>query len=97
MVTNMKISITSRYLSTKFWVCKTIYLFDLQFEIRKIMVKMPEVIGLGLVAIMTLAFVGAFQPQVPMGLSPVFWACAGGALMIIFYRKWKAKQEEKEN
>ena len=61
------------------------------------MVKMPEIVGLGLVAIMTLAFVGAFQPQVSMGLSPVFWACAGGALMIIFYRKWKRKQEEKEN
>jgi len=61
------------------------------------MVKMPEIVGLGLVAIMTLAFVGAFQPLVSMGLSPVFWACAGGALMIIFYRKWKRKQEEKGN
>ena len=61
------------------------------------MVKIPEIIGLGLVAIMTLAFVGAFSPQVENGLSPVFWVCAGGALMIIFYRKWKGKQEEKEN
>ncbi len=60
------------------------------------MVKMPEIIGLGLVAIMTLAFVGAFQPQVGNGLTPVFWACAGGALLIIVYRKWKGKQEEKE-
>ena len=58
---------------------------------------MPEIIGLGLVAIMTLAFVGAFLPHVENGLSPVFWACAGGALMIIVYRKWKGKQEEKEN
>jgi FtsH-binding integral membrane protein len=61
------------------------------------MVKIPELVGLALVAIMTLAFVGAFQPQVENGLSPVFWVCAGGALMIIFYRKWKKKQEEKEN
>lgn len=58
---------------------------------------MPEIVGLGLVAIMTLAFVGAFQPQVENGLSPVFWVCAGGAMIIIFYRKWKGKQEEKEN
>ena len=61
------------------------------------MVKMLELFGLGLIAIMTLAFVGAFQPQVENGLSPVFWVCAGGALMIIVYRKWKRKQEEKEN
>ncbi len=58
---------------------------------------MPEIAGLVLVAIMTLAFVGAFQPQVENGLSPVFWVCAGGALMIIVYRKWKRKKEEKEN
>jgi hypothetical protein len=93
----MKISITRRYLSTNFWVCKTIYLFDLQFENREIMVKKPEIVGLVLVAIMILAFVGAFKPQVPMGMSPVFWACAVGALAIIFYRKWKGKQEKKEN
>jgi hypothetical protein len=61
------------------------------------MVKMPEIAGLVLVAIMTLAFVGAFQPQVANGLSPVFWACAGGAFLIVLYRKWKKKQEEKEN
>jgi FtsH-binding integral membrane protein len=60
------------------------------------MVKIPELLGLVLVAIMTLAFVGAFRPQVEMGLSPVFWACAVGAFMIVFYRKWKKKQEEKE-
>jgi len=60
------------------------------------MVKIPELIGLGLVAIMILAFVGAI-PQIEMGLSPLFWGCAVGALMIIFYRKWKGKQEEKEN
>ena len=58
---------------------------------------MPEIAGLVLVAIMTLAFVGAFQPQVENGLSFVFWACAGGVLLIIFYRKRKRKQEGKEN
>ena len=58
---------------------------------------MLEIVGLVLVAIMTLAFVGAFQPQVENGLSIVFWACAGGVLMIIFYRKRKRKQEGKEN
>jgi len=94
--TIIKISITRRYLSTNFFVCKTIYLFELPIENRIIMVKIPELIGLGLVVIMILAFVGAI-PQVEIGLSPVFWVCAAGALMIIFYRKWKNKQEVKEN
>ncbi|QUC64904.1 hypothetical protein NsoK4_01065 [Nitrosopumilus sp. K4] len=57
------------------------------------MAKMLELIGLVLIGIMSLAFVGVI-PQVEPGLSPVFWACAGGALMIIFYRKIKRKQEE---
>ena len=60
------------------------------------MVKIPELLGLALIAIMTLAFVGVFRPQVEMGLSPVFWVCAGGAFMIVLYRKWKKKQEERE-
>ena len=59
------------------------------------MVKILEVIGLGLVAIMSLGFVGAFQPTVESGLSPLFWGCAGAALMIIMYRKMKRKQEIK--
>ena len=57
------------------------------------MTKILEIIGLVLVAIMSLAFVGVI-PQVESGLSPVFWGCAGGALMIIFYRKMKRKQQE---
>lgn len=57
------------------------------------MAKMLELIGLVLIGIMSLAFVGVI-PQVESGLSPVFWACAGGALMIIFYRKMKRKQDE---
>ena len=60
------------------------------------MVKILEIFGLGLIAIMTLAFVGAFQPQVENGLSPVFWVCAGGALVIIIYRKKKRQREEKQ-
>ena len=56
---------------------------------------MLEMVGLVLVAIMTLAFVGAI-PEVGNGLSFVFWACAGGVLLIILYRKRKRKQEEKE-
>lgn len=55
------------------------------------MAKTLELIGLVLIGIMALAFVGVI-PQVDAGLSPVFWACAGGALVIIFYRK--RKQEE---
>ena len=60
------------------------------------MTKGLEVIGLVLIGIMFVTFTGLL-PGVESGLSPVFWACAGGALMIIFYRKWKRKQEEKEN
>ena len=57
------------------------------------MTKTLDAIGLVLIAIMFMAFVGVI-PQVEPGLSPVFWGCAGGALMIIFYRKWKRKQAE---
>ncbi len=59
------------------------------------MAKMLEIFGLILVGIMSLSFVGVFQPTVEPGLSPLFWGCAGGALMIIMYRKMKRKQEEK--
>jgi len=61
------------------------------------MAKMLEVIGLVLVAIMTLGFVGVFQPTVEPGLSPLFWGCAGATLMILIYRKKKRKQEEKQS
>ncbi len=61
------------------------------------MVKILEMLGLVLVAIMTLAFVGAFQPTIRNGTSELFWGCAGAALMIIIYRKMKKKQEEKES
>ncbi len=61
------------------------------------MVKILEMLGLVLVAIMTLAFVGAFQPTIRNGTSELFWGCAGAALMIIIYRKMKKKQKEKES
>jgi len=63
------------------------------------MVKLLETIGLALVAIMTLGFVGVFVPYgIQNGTSELFWGCAGAALMIIIYRKIKNKKaEEKEN
>ena len=67
-------------------------------NIEKLWQKDLKLIGLVLVAIMALSFVGAFQSYgISNGTSEVFWACAGGALMIIIYRKMKRKQEEKEN
>jgi len=63
------------------------------------MVRLLEMIGLALVAIMTLGFVGVFIPYgIKNGTSELFWGCAGAALMIIIYRKIKNKKvEEKES
>ncbi len=61
------------------------------------MVKMLEMLGIVLVAIMTLGFVGAFEPTIRNGTSELFWGCAGAALLIIIYRKMKRKKEEKES
>lgn len=97
IVTIIKIRITIRYLSTSEIVYKTIYLFDFRSDYRKNMAKMLELLGLVLVAIMTLGFVGVFQPAIESGLSPLFWACAGGTLAIILYRKRKQKKQEQEN
>ncbi|MCS5529032.1 MAG: hypothetical protein NZ747_07175 [Nitrosopumilus sp.] len=62
------------------------------------MTKILEMIGLVLVAIMSLGFMGLLQSiGIPMGVNnPLFWGCAGGTLMIIIYRKRKRKQEGKE-
>jgi hypothetical protein len=60
------------------------------------MAKILEMIGLVLVAIMTLGFVGVFEPNIESGLSPLFWGCAGGTLVIIMYRKRKRKQAGEE-
>lgn len=57
------------------------------------MAKILEIFGLILVVIMSLSFVGIFEPYgIRNGTSEVFWACAGGALMIIIYRKMKRKE-----
>ena len=70
----------------------------LQGDNRKIMAKMLEMLGFVLVAIMTLGFVGVFEPYgISKGTSELFWGCAGGTLMIIIYRKIKRKKEEKES
>ncbi|MFQ5476686.1 MAG: hypothetical protein ACE5DT_06615 [Nitrosopumilus sp.] len=60
------------------------------------MAKMLELLGLVLVGIMALGFMGLLQPTIEPGLSPLFWGCAGATLMILIYRKMKRKQEEKE-
>jgi len=60
------------------------------------MAKILEIIGLVLVAIMSLGFVGVFEPNIESGLSPLFWGCAGGTLIIIIYRKRKRKQAGEE-
>ncbi len=54
-------------------------------------------LGLVLVAIMSLGFMGILRPTIEPGLSPLFWGCAGAALMIIVYRKMKRKKEEKKS
>ncbi len=61
------------------------------------MAKMLEMLGFVLVAIMTLGFVGVFEPTIRNGTSELFWGCAGGTLIIIIYRKMKRKQEGKES
>lgn len=61
------------------------------------MAKMLELLGLVLVTIMSLGFMGILQPTIEPGLSPLFWGCAGATLMILVYRKMKRKQEEKES
>ncbi len=79
------------------WFTKPYIFLILQGDNRKIMVKMLEMLGLVLVAIMSLGFMGILQPTIEPGLSPLFWGCAGAALMIIVYRKIKRKKEEKES
>ncbi|MBT3580041.1 MAG: hypothetical protein HOG44_02635 [Nitrosopumilus sp.] len=57
------------------------------------MAKILEMIGLVLVSVMILGFVGALEAfGIESGLTPLFWGCAGGTLIIIMYRKRKRKQ-----
>jgi predicted tellurium resistance membrane protein TerC len=57
------------------------------------MIKILELIGFALVAIMFISFVG-FIPGQESGFSPLFWGCAIGTLAIILYRKKKRKEKE---
>jgi len=56
------------------------------------MIKILELIGFALIAIMFISFVGVIPGQ--SGLSPLFWGCAVGTLGIIIYRKKKRKEKE---
>lgn len=84
---------TMRYLSMFCDIYKTIYLL-IGCQGLRTMSKILDVVGLVLIAVMILAFVGVI-PEQEAGLSPLFWICAVGALGIIFYRKMKKKQESK--
>jgi hypothetical protein len=55
------------------------------------MSKILEIMGFILVGVMILSFVGIIDPK-NAGLSPLFWGCAGGTLLIIIYRKRKQDQ-----
>ena len=57
------------------------------------MIKILEIIGFALIAIMFISFVGLI-PGYESGFSPLFWGCAIGALAIIVYRKKKRKEKE---
>lgn len=57
------------------------------------MIKILELIGLVLVAIMFISFVGVI-PGIESGFSPLFWGCAVGTLAIILYRKKKRSEKE---
>ena len=58
------------------------------------MTKILDVIGLVLIGIMGVSFVGGLQPTIEPGLSPLFWGCAGITFTIIMYRKMKRKRDE---
>ncbi len=57
------------------------------------MIKILELIGFALIAIMFISFVGLI-PGVKNGFSLLFWGCAVGTLAIIIYRKKKRKEKE---
>jgi len=90
MLTIKKIIITRRYLSTNCWICKTIYLFDLPIQNRKIMIKILEIIGLVLIGGTVVSFLGMIGHPLQW---QVFFGCAAGALAIIIIRK-KIRQRE---
>ncbi len=57
------------------------------------MIKILELIGFALIAIMFISFVGKI-PGGESGFSLLFWGCAVGTLGIIIYRKKKRKEKE---
>lgn len=52
--------------------------------------KALEAAGYALIAGTVYAYLGLIAQRDPIGW-PVFWACAGGALGIIMYRKWSRR------
>ena len=92
MLTNKKIRTIIRYLSTNWLICKTIYLFDLRIEIRKIMIKILEIIGFVLIGGTIYSYLGMIGNELRW---PVFFGCAGGALAIVIYRKKVRQREDK--
>ncbi len=57
------------------------------------MKKLLELAGFGLIGGTIYAFLGPIVQKDPWGW-PIFWACAGGALVIIIYKRHLAKKEE---
>ena len=58
------------------------------------MSKLLELIGFALIGGTIYAYLGMIGNEFRW---PVFWACAGGALAIIIFRKWKKKQTQSDN
>ena len=56
------------------------------------MSKFLELIGFACIGGTIYAFLGLGLRD-PIG-GPLFWGCAGGALAVIMYRKWKKKKSE---
>ncbi len=56
------------------------------------MSKILELIGFVFIGGTIYAFLGLISQQHPLGW-PVFWGCAGGALVIIIYRKIKKRPD----
>jgi len=66
----------------------------LRSNYRKMNIKILELIGFVLIGGTAYSFLGMIGNELRW---PVFYGCAGGALMIIIYRKMKKKREEKES
>jgi len=58
------------------------------------MSNLLELVGFALIGGTVYSFLGMGDSELKW---PVFWGCAGGTLMIIFYRNWKRKKTEKNS